>query len=128
MKPGTTLQAARRISVFDLSQPGLGGNGIIDSDFDGEELPSELAEIATRKSIGLPELSEVDVVRHFTRLSQWNFSIDTNFYPLGSCTMKYNPRCLNTLASLPGFLNCHPLDLEKNNQGFLEILFELLRE
>lgn len=73
----------------------------------------------------LPEVSELQVVRHFTRLSQLNFSIDTHFYPLGSCTMKYNPRASNTLAMLPGFLARHPLEPDSHAQGVLESLFEL---
>lgn len=73
----------------------------------------------------LPEVSELQVVRHFTRLSQLNFSIDTHFYPLGSCTMKYNPRASNRLAMLPGFLGRHPLAAEEHGQGVLACLFEL---
>jgi glycine dehydrogenase subunit 2 len=73
----------------------------------------------------MPELSELQVVRHFTRLSRLNFSIDTHFYPLGSCTMKYNPRGANALASLPGFLQHHPLSLEEDSQGVLCCLHEL---
>jgi glycine dehydrogenase subunit 2 len=73
----------------------------------------------------LPEVSELGVVRHFTRLSRLNFSIDTNFYPLGSCTMKYNPRACNTLAMLPGFINRHPLAPESTGQGFLSCMWEL---
>ncbi|MGD2056336.1 MAG: aminomethyl-transferring glycine dehydrogenase subunit GcvPB [Gammaproteobacteria bacterium] len=73
----------------------------------------------------LPEVSEMQVVRHYTRLSQKNFSIDTQFYPLGSCTMKYNPRACNTLAMLPGFLARHPLGPESLGQGFLACLYEL---
>jgi len=73
----------------------------------------------------LPEVSEMQVVRHYTRLSQKNFSIDTHFYPLGSCTMKYNPRACNTLASLPEFLGRHPEAPEKLSQGFLACLHEL---
>ncbi|AHE65726.1 aminomethyl-transferring glycine dehydrogenase subunit GcvPB [Legionella oakridgensis] len=72
-----------------------------------------------------PACSELQVVRHFTRLSQKNFSIDTNFYPLGSCTMKYNPRGVHKAASLPGFSNRHPLDATEASQGFLQILHEL---
>jgi glycine dehydrogenase subunit 2 len=72
-----------------------------------------------------PACSELQVVRHFTRLSQMNFSIDTNFYPLGSCTMKYNPRGVHKAASLPGFTNRHPLALQETSQGFLQALFEL---
>ncbi|MEE3237056.1 MAG: aminomethyl-transferring glycine dehydrogenase subunit GcvPB [Pseudomonadota bacterium] len=73
----------------------------------------------------LPEVSELQVVRHYTRLSQQNFSIDTHFYPLGSCTMKYNPRICNSLALLPGFAGRHPLGPESHGQGFLSCMFEL---
>ncbi|MCR4299155.1 MAG: aminomethyl-transferring glycine dehydrogenase subunit GcvPB [Gallionella sp.] len=73
----------------------------------------------------LPEASEMDVVRHYTGLSQKNFSIDTHFYPLGSCTMKYNPRACNTLAMLPNFLARHPLAPESTGQGVLACLYDL---
>ena len=73
----------------------------------------------------LPEVSELQAVRHYTRLSQQNFSIDTHFYPLGSCTMKYNPRICNTLALLPGFAGRHPLGPESHGQGFLACMHEL---
>jgi len=73
----------------------------------------------------LPEVSEMQAVRHYTRLSQKNFSIDTHFYPLGSCTMKYNPRACNSLAMLPGFLQRHPLSPDNLSQGFLTCMFEL---
>ncbi|MFA5880202.1 MAG: aminomethyl-transferring glycine dehydrogenase subunit GcvPB [Candidatus Margulisiibacteriota bacterium] len=78
----------------------------------------------------LPELSEFDVVRHFTRLSQLNFSLDTNFYPLGSCTMKYNPKITEKIASLSGFTDLHPMLLHVPNsknyyQGALEVVYEL---
>jgi glycine dehydrogenase subunit 2 len=73
----------------------------------------------------LPEASELQVVRHFTRLSQMNFSIDTQFYPLGSCTMKYNPRACNALALLPGFAGRHPLGPVGHGQGFLTCMYEL---
>jgi glycine dehydrogenase subunit 2 len=73
----------------------------------------------------LPQVSELDAVRHYTQLSQKNFSIDTHFYPLGSCTMKYNPRAANALAMLPGFLERHPLAPESTGQGFLACLWEL---
>ncbi len=74
---------------------------------------------------GLPEVSEMQVVRHYTRLSQKNFSIDTQFYPLGSCTMKYNPRGCNTLALLPGFTQRHPLSPDNLSQGFLACMYDL---
>src|ERR1700733_11971597 len=73
----------------------------------------------------LPEVSELQVVRHYTRLSRRNFSIDTQFYPLGSCTMKYNPRGVHRLAFLEGFLNHHPLSLDINSQGFMACAYEL---
>ena len=73
----------------------------------------------------LPEASELQAVRHFTRLSQKNFSIDTQFYPLGSCTMKYNPRACNALALLPEFAGRHPLGPVSHGQGFLTCMFEL---
>jgi glycine dehydrogenase subunit 2 len=73
----------------------------------------------------LPEVSEMQVVRHYTRLSQKNFSIDTHYYPLGSCTMKYNPRACNTLAMLPGFLHRHPYAPDNHSQGILACFYEL---
>jgi len=77
------------------------------------------------KRAPLPEVSEMQAVRHYTRLSQKNFSIDTQFYPLGSCTMKYNPRACNSLAMLPGFLSAHPLTPEKYSQGFMACMYDL---
>jgi len=73
----------------------------------------------------LPEVSELQAVRHFTNLSQKNFAIDTQFYPLGSCTMKYNPRGAHHAASLPGFLSRHPLAPESHSQGYLSCVYEL---
>lgn len=73
----------------------------------------------------LPEVSELQVVRHYTNLSRKNYSIDTQFYPLGSCTMKYNPRGAHRLAMLPGLLNRHPLALEQVSQGYLQTVYEL---
>ena len=86
----------------------------------------EIPEALRRKvPAGLPEVSELQVVRHYTNLSQKNFAIDTQFYPLGSCTMKYNPRGAHKVAGLAGFLNRHPLAPEQFSQGFLSCLFEL---
>jgi len=83
------------------------------------------AKYLRKQKPALPEVSELQVVRHYTRLSRKNFSIDTQFYPLGSCTMKYNPRGVHRLASLSGFTMHHPLALERNSQGFLQCMFEL---
>lgn len=86
------------------------------------DIPAEfLRETAPR----WPACSELQVVRHFTRLSQKNFSIDTHFYPLGSCTMKYNPRGVHKAASLPGFINRHPLAAASASQGLLQALYQL---
>jgi len=86
------------------------------------DIPDDLLR---KKSASLPEVSEMQAVRHFTSLSQKNFSIDTHFYPLGSCTMKYNPKVCNSLAMLPGFLSRHPLSPEKFSQGFMACMYEL---
>src|SRR5262252_9467845 len=99
--------------------------------FAGAQMPAKsgaasVPENLRRKSRPLlPEVSELQAVRHFTRLSQLNFSIDTHFYPLGSCTMKYNPRACNQYAMLPEFLNRHPLAAESHGQGVLACLYEL---
>lgn len=78
-----------------------------------------------RRDFPLPCLGELEVVRHYANLSRKNFSLDTNFYPLGSCTMKYNPKINEELAGLPNFLNIHPYQKEKNLQGALELIYRL---
>ncbi len=87
-----------------------------------DDIPSNLLRSDTPC---LPEASELQVVRHFTNLSKKNFSIDTNFYPLGSCTMKYNPRSVNHMTMLEGFSQHHPLSLEENSQGWMACAYEL---
>ena len=82
-------------------------------------------EFLRKEPAVLPEVSELQTVRHYTQLSQKNFSIDTHFYPLGSCTMKYNPRGAQKYAMLPGILNRHPLAPNSKSQGFLSCMFEL---
>jgi glycine dehydrogenase subunit 2 len=88
------------------------------------ETPDIPAEMLREEPPLLPAASEMQVVRHYTRLSQKNFSIDTQFYPLGSCTMKYNPRACNKLAMLPGFLARHPLAPVSMGQGFLACMYD----
>ncbi|HJP03903.1 MAG: aminomethyl-transferring glycine dehydrogenase subunit GcvPB [Gammaproteobacteria bacterium] len=92
---------------------------------DSDARPNLLAEVLRTDELMLPSASELEVVRHYTRLSQQNFSIDTQFYPLGSCTMKYNPRVCNRLAMLPQFLGRHPLGPVEHGQGYLQTMFEL---
>ncbi|MGA7180383.1 MAG: aminomethyl-transferring glycine dehydrogenase subunit GcvPB [Thiobacillaceae bacterium] len=109
--------------IFDHSHPGCAAHAQIPS---GDSTLSDLPPNLLRdQPPGLPECSELDVVRHYTRLSQKNFSIDTQFYPLGSCTMKYNPRACNSLATLPQFLARHPHAPAETGQGFLQCMFEL---
>ena len=86
------------------------------------DIPDGLLRVESPR---LPEVSELQAVRHYTNLSKKNFSIDSQFYPLGSCTMKYNPRAAHKAASLTGFLNRHPLAPENISQGFLECLYDL---
>ncbi|MFH0793297.1 MAG: aminomethyl-transferring glycine dehydrogenase subunit GcvPB [bacterium] len=91
-----------------------------------EACSKRLPERHRRKSpLGLPEVSQVDVVRHYTRLSQKNYSVDTGFYPLGSCTMKYNPKINEQVAALDGFVGAHPYQPEEQVQGLMEIYYEL---
>ena len=108
--------------IFEKSQPGRRGLAIPRPDLPVPDLPPD-----QRRSVPprLPELAEPEVLRHFTELSTRNFGIDTGFYPLGSCTMKYNPRINERLAGLPGFANLHPLVEDDAAQGALELEWEL---
>jgi glycine dehydrogenase subunit 2 len=109
--------------IFEQSQPGRRAP---------HQAPAEEAaatdvpvRFRRRRRASFPEVSEMQAVRHYTRLSQQNFSIDTQFYPLGSCTMKYNPRACNALAMLPGLLARHPEAPDTHSQGFMACMFEL---
>jgi glycine dehydrogenase subunit 2 len=107
--------------IFELSKPGRHGTTVPDVDVPRVEIPAELC----RDELPLPEVSEIDVIRHYTRLSQKNHAIDINFYPLGSCTMKYNSKINEIVARLPGFANIHPLQDVETVQGALELMYEL---
>ncbi len=112
--------------LFEMGSPGRTAYSLPKCDVPEVELEAILPATEIRNPIdNLPELTELDVVRHFTRLSQWNFSIDTNFYPLGSCTMKYNPKVNNETANLSGFAQHHPYTPEALSQGSLQLMFEL---
>jgi glycine dehydrogenase subunit 2 len=107
--------------IFEQDQPGRSG-------VDFPEAPAaveRLGGLRRKSAIGLPGLSEPQMVRHYTRLSQKNFGIDTGFYPLGSCTMKHNPRLGERMARLPGFADLHPMQPESTIQGALETIDQL---
>ena len=108
--------------IFEQSQPGRSNAAQAVSHPRATQIP---ARFLRQQPAILPEVSELQAVRHYTRLSQKNFSIDTQMYPLGSCTMKYNPRGCNQLAMLPGFLSRHPLSDARLGQGTLACLYEL---
>ena len=109
--------------IFELSQPAR--RNPAQAPADKPEIRDIPQQFLRKQRPLLPEVSEMDAVRHYTRLSQKNFSIDTQFYPLGSCTMKYNPRACNSLAMLPQFLARHPSAPEDTGQGFLACMYEL---
>jgi len=111
-------------TLKDLSRPGRRASSFRALDVPGTEVPEDLAR---RGRAELPEVAERDLVTHFTRLSQLNYGVDTGVYPLGSCTMKYNPKVAETAASLPGFERVHPLQPERTVQGALELLWRLER-
>jgi glycine dehydrogenase subunit 2 len=107
--------------IFELSSPGRHGTKPPALDVPETPLPEGLL----RESLPLPEVSEIDVVRHFLRLSQLNYAVDKGIYPLGSCTMKYNPKINEETARLPGFANLHPYQDEGTVQGALQLMYEM---
>jgi glycine dehydrogenase subunit 2 len=109
--------------IFEESRPGR--RATAQAPADTAELKDIPAALLRQSPAALPEVSEMQAVRHYTRLSQKNFAIDTHFYPLGSCTMKYNPRASNTLSMLPGFLGRHPYAPDGHSQGFMACLHDL---
>ena len=113
--------------IFEQSVPGRVGYSFPDADVP-EADPARLLPAAAhlrRTPAALPEVSEFDVVRHYTRLSRMNYGLDTHFYPLGSCTMKYNPKLNEDMARLPGFARLHPLTPGEAAQGALQLMGEL---
>lgn len=112
--------------IFELSKPGRCGYSLPANPWEKgtEEIPAALRRSEEAK---LPEVSELDVVRHYTNLSNMNFGVDTGFYPLGSCTMKYNPKINEEMAAMPGFKTLHPLQPDCTVQGALELYYNLNR-
>ena len=107
--------------IFEISSPGRKAYTLPELDVPQSELPRGYV----RDDLSLPEVSELDFVRHYTHLSQMNYSIDTVFYPLGSCTMKYNPKVNERAAAIEGLTHVHPLQPEATVQGSLQLMYEL---
>lgn len=116
------FQQDRRKLLMDRSVPGRMGVSLPESDVPPQPMPPSSM---MRDTLNFPEVSESELVRYFSQLSQLNFSIDHNFYPLGSCTMKYNPKINDEIASLPGFAEIHPLQPDATVQGALRLMWEL---
>lgn len=112
--------------IFELSTPGRVAFSLPEDHFTGIEVGSYLdVDLLRKEEPNLPEVSEVDVVRHFTALSNRNFGVDSGFYPLGSCTMKYNPKVNEDVSRLPGFAFTHPYQPEETVQGNLKLNYEM---
>lgn len=112
--------------IIEISKEGRRAYDLPACDVDEVALDSIIPSgFLSDRELGLPEASEIDVVRHYTNLSNKNFGVDTGFYPLGSCTMKYNPKINEDMAALPGFTNIHPYQPEETAQGALELMYGL---
>ena len=113
--------------IFELSRPGRRGYELPAGNYGTDALASLPGNLLREEAPELPEVSELDVVRHYTNLSNKNFGVDTGFYPLGSCTMKYNPKINEEVATMPEFSALHPLQGEDTAQGALELYYNLQR-
>ena len=123
---GTTHLVSEEPLLFDIGSDGRTGVHFPDVKTDEKSLKRSLPASMIRESVeGFPEISQPELVRHFTRLSQWNYGVDSGMYPLGSCTMKYNPKVNETVAALPGFAQAHPQQPEALSQGALRLMHQL---
>jgi len=126
--PGTKTLGFNEPLIFQRSKEGRGGASVPALDVpDAEPAAVFPAQLVRREPALLPQVSEPETVRHFTRLSTWNFSVDHQFYPLGSCTMKYNPKVNEWAARLPGFARLHPYAPARLAQGAIAIVWEMER-
>lgn len=112
-------------TIFEYSSPGRTGVALPEADVPEHAVEDLIGADNLRKELPLPEVSQPDVIRHFIRLSQSNYSVDGGFYPLGSCTMKYNPKINEEIAALPGFTRLHPYEDESLVQGMLHLLYDM---
>ena len=125
---GTPVKATTHVNqnedlIFEKSSPGKKGYRLAQLDVPAVDAASLLGDVVRTDGLGvMPELSEIEIIRHFTRLSTWNYAIDLGMYPLGSCTMKYNPRINETVARIEGLAEAHPYQPERVSQGALRIL------
>src|SRR6201996_6679326 len=108
--------------LFEKSSPGKRGYRLPPLDVPEADATELLGDAARTEAAELPELSEIEIIRHFTRLSTWNYAIDLGMYPLGSCTMKYNPRVNEFVSRLEGLADAHPYRPESLAQGVLEVI------
>src|SRR6185503_7763248 len=115
----------REPSIFERGSPGRSGASLGQLDVPEVDPTSHFGEIARKAPADLPEVSEPEAFRHFLRLSQWNFCIDSQLYPLGSCTMKYNPKINEWAARIPAFLRLHPQTPDELAQGTLQVMWQL---
>src|ERR1700683_3646022 len=125
-----TRKATRHISqneglIFEKSSPGKAAWKLAPLDVPGVDTAKLLGKQERQDLGNLPEVSEIEIIRHFTRLSTWNYAIDLGMYPLGSCTMKYNPRVNEFVARLDGLATEHPEQPAEVSQGCLRILYDL---
>lgn len=123
--PGTSGLIFDEPLIFERSEAGRIGYSLPADDLADVNLPEPDASLLRQDIPGMPEVCELDMVRHYSRLSQWNYSIDLGFYPLGSCTMKYNPKINDEMAGLTGFADLHPHSPIHLSQGALRLMYEL---
>ena len=127
--PGARGMVFNEPLIFEHGKRGRVGADIPKTPFKQKEVESFFDRSVLRGPIeGFAEVSEPEAVRHFTRLSQWNYGVDSNFYPLGSCTMKYNPKVNEAVARMEGFAGLHPMQEESTVQGALRVIFELEKQ
>src|SRR5512133_973438 len=113
--------------IFELSTPGRSAANVSVSDVPEMDITSFIDPKYLRGDLDLPEVSELDLVRHYTNLSRRNFGVDLGFYPLGSCTMKYNPKVNENVAGFPEFTGLHPCVPDEFAQGNLQLMFSMQR-
>src|SRR5512137_333443 len=111
--------------IFEKSRPGRSATGIPMCDVPEVAVESIIDKRLLREDLELPEVAEVDLIRHYSQLSKRNFGVDVGFYPLGSCTMKYNPKVNEEVAKLPGYTALHPYAPVQFSQGSLQLMYEL---